>query len=181
MIVRGPEHPARARAWRLLFCMMMAAGSCDKVGNSRDEVLLGSRLSASGMISDTSLKFHFSPRTLKGTEKDFFNFIYFEGDTVCFSFSRREGEHVSVEGVEFIRSDRRYSCRVERLEIRESRIYGFSLVGSLLECFYRERLREAFEPGDWKNRDIPFILEISIKKNGVPMRRVLYSSFRISL
>ncbi|MCU0843632.1 MAG: hypothetical protein MUC76_01750 [Spirochaetes bacterium] len=111
---------------------------CPAEGPVVREFSLGSRLEPGGAIADGSLIYRLRPFRKKGTNKDLFNHIYFQGDTVCFSLLlSRPVPHEKVQAwfVDPV-TGRRFA--VERLDVEKKRVSGFSLAGSLLDDFHRD-------------------------------------------
>lgn len=119
-------------------------------------VSTGSNFSKTGIITEpaTAYSFHF----VKGTKmKDLFNYIYFEGDMLCFS-ADFTGD---VEGeVKAYFTDPATGKRfpAERVERDRSRVYGFSLVGSTLENFLRAGLEKDIP--DQRTISLPFAVTV---------------------
>ncbi len=118
----------------------------------------GQNVARGGEITDSSLIFTL-PRFSGGKKaKDIYNYVYFKGDTLCF---RAEfSENVKSETVRacFYSQYNKHCFPAERLEVEKNIIWGFSLVGSLLENFYGDIPL----PGDlFAGRDIPFEIELS--------------------
>lgn len=118
----------------LLFSMLL--------GCSREFALsdftLGSNLSSKGLITDKKTDFIFS-YSGGGKYSDLFNYIYFQGDTVCFSFdfTGDVNKNARVWFVDQATGRKKYA---ERIEVLKSRVYGFALAGSLLEFFKKDIL-----------------------------------------
>ena len=140
----------------------------------------GQDITREGRIADRSLVFAFPPYRRGGTCRDLFNYLYFKGDTLCFSFrlSRRiEGRAVAAAFIEPA-TGRRFSA--ERLETHGDTVWGFSLVGSLMEKFHDTRLGDAVSEGAFCCREIPFMVELSMPgKEGDTTTARIESSFRI--
>ncbi|HNX58199.1 MAG TPA: hypothetical protein PKK43_03810 [Spirochaetota bacterium] len=135
--------------------------SCSR-GFTFEEMRMGSGLGGKGHITEDTLRYSFKYRG-GDSFKDLCNFIYFEGDTVCFSADFSE----NIDGIvraEFVDPTSGVTYRAERVEKIRSRIYGFSLVGSLLESFNRSRLDESLP----KSRVIklPFVVRIEGESAG---------------
>ena len=117
-----------------LFCV---SGCAREFKSSSIET--GANFSKTGIITEKSTQFTF--RFDKGGKKmkDLCNFIYFEGDTLCFSadFTKDIDGEAQVFFVDPSTGKRYPAERVEKLR---SRVYGFSLVGSVLEDFLRNAL-----------------------------------------
>ena len=134
-------------------------------GCSRDfavsGISVGANFSKTGIITGPSTSYSF--RFEKGTRmKDLFNYIYFEGDMLCFSadFTHEVEGEVSAYFTD-PSSGKRFPA--ERIEKNRSRVYGFSLVGSTMENF----LRGSLEKDIPKERTIslPFVVTV-IASNG---------------
>lgn len=115
----------------------------------------GSVLSAGGEITDESLEYVFKPRRV-GTVRDLFNHLYFQGDTLCFSFTFSGDAADKDIRVSFMNPATGEAFPVERLEKYGNRVFGFSLVGTVMEQFFRARLNDAAPPDGFCCRDIPF-------------------------
>ena len=134
-------------------------------GCSRDfavsGISTGANFSKTGIITEPSTSYSF--RFEKGTKmKDLFNYIYFEGDMLCFSadFTRDVQGEVSAYFTD-PSSGKRFPA--ERIERDRSRVYGFSLVGSTLENFLRSSL-EGVIPKE-RTIALPFVVTV-IASNG---------------
>jgi hypothetical protein len=141
---------------------------------------LGSSLAAEGEISNSSLEYRLR-RFSGGTKnRDLFNSIYFQGDTLCFSFelTRRVGR--KMVSVWFINPETGERYRAERIDIHEKRISGFSLLGSILENYHKQYLDAPIPHDAFCCRDIPIDVEISIDDNQNQVRKNLSGSFRIA-
>jgi len=140
----------------------------------------GQEVTRQGRIINTSLQFTFPAYRRGGTARDLFNFLYFQGDTLCFSFRFSHNVSAGTVSAEFIdpATGRRFDA--ERLEVNGETVWGFSLVGSLMENFKRTDLASPV-PGDgYCCRDIPFAVEVSASgENGGTMTARGNSSFTI--
>jgi hypothetical protein len=123
----------------------------------------GCKFSQKGLMIDKSLSYTFDYKK-QGTFRDLCNFIYFEGDTVCFSFDFNQDIDGTAK-VYFVDTVTKKRVLAERIEILRSRVYGFSLAGSLLEHFNTSRLGN---PVPKQDREIkqPFILRIELERQG---------------
>ena len=131
-------------------------------GFTFDGMKIGSSLGGKGHITEETLRFNFKYHG-GDSFKDLCNFIYFEGDTVCFSADFSE----NIDGIvraEFVDPASGVTYRAERIEKIRSRIYGFSLVGSLLESFNHTRLEDSLP----KSRVIklPFVIRVEGESAG---------------
>ena len=142
--------------------LMIAASGCSREFHLTG-ILTGSTISSKGLVTEKSLSYSFDYKK-QGKYSDLFNFIYFEGDTVCFSFDFNNDIDGSAR-VYFINPATKKRILAERIETLRSRVYGFSLVGSLLEHFNAERLGDPVS----KNMRIikqPFVLQIELERHG---------------
>ncbi len=94
----------------------------------------------SGRITRPSLKFSFPLKDNSWNIKRYFHYIYFEGNTVCFSYPLKHPDPQASYSVYFVYQGQRFPA--ERTGISKDRIWGFSLLGTLLEECYPDRLGE---------------------------------------
>ena len=123
----------------------------------------GSNLNSNGEISEKSLLFNFKYDDDTSIEK-LFNHIYFEGDTLCFSFQIETDVDKDRIKVFFINSQNGDVFKAERIDIDGKRISGFSLIGTILEQFYFSKLSEK-SLEKFRKIEIPFILRIEVELN----------------
>ncbi len=126
----------------------------------------GKNITTRGEATEGPLSYTFRPFRCGGTGRDLFNFLYFEGDTLCFSVEFSEPLTNARAEAWFVnpKTGRRY--RAERLEISGTILWGFSLVGSLMEKFYAEMSAKPLPPGNFCCRKIPFELHVALRKPG---------------
>jgi len=133
-------------------------------GCSRDlavkNAALGSDLSPDGTISDNSLVFTFKKPDPGEATRDLFNYIYFEGDTVCFSFELSRKVKEKDVDMQFIEPSTGRGFKAERIDIIDTTVSGFSLLGSLLEQFYRDRLTQPLPEKAFCCEAIPFSIRL---------------------
>jgi len=146
----------------LALVLLVAASGCSHEFRLTG-VSAGSTLSPKGLVTEKSLSYSFDYKK-QGKFSDLCNFIYFEGDTVCFSFDFSDDIDGTAK-VYFINPATKKRILAERIEILRSRVYGFSLVGSLLEHFNPERLDNP-APKDIRIMKQPFILHIELEQKG---------------
>ena len=165
-----------------IFCLIFALALCCSK-ESVTGISIGQSFSADGIIKDENLVFRFQPKREKfAKNKDFFNFIYFEGDTICFSFKLKVRADKKDIAVFFInpKSGRKYPA--ERIDIIDgNRVAGFSLAGSILECFFKE---QADLPYNAENFDgaIPFVIRFEpVKSESGNMPLEVSGEFKIEL
>ncbi len=144
------------------------------------EGVFGQSVSRAGVITDRSLVFTFAAPREKKKAKDVFNYLYFQGDTICFSYQFPRSVEKCGASAEFINPLTGARFRAERLEKTGNRLWGFSLVGSLLEKFFFAE-RDTPAPEDlYGGRDIPFAVDAElICPEEAVIRRTGNSSFRI--
>jgi hypothetical protein len=122
----------------------------------------GSNITKTGLISDKNLKFSFKYGK-GGLNRDLYNFIYFEGDTVCFSFNYNADIDKDVR-VWYIDAKTGRKKAAERIEVLRSRVFGFSLAGSLLEFFRSGTLDK--ELGNERSIVQEFVVRVEAFHNG---------------
>ena len=142
---------------KILCLIFIFALYCSK--ESVTGISTGQSFSVDGIIKNQNLVFSFQPKEEKFMRnKDFFNFIYFEGDTLCFGFKldiRADKKDVAVF---FINPKSGEKYPAERIDIiKGKRVAGFSLVGSILEHFFKEQADAPFKAENFKTA-IPFII-----------------------
>ncbi len=149
----------------LCISVLVFSSSCSKKDNPIESIETGSDLSNSGAIKNNSLDFIFPEFKKNGEVKDLFNYIYFKGDTICFSVKadiRLNPDNTSVFFINPV-DGKRY--KAERLDFHENRASGFSLVGSVMEQFYSARLNEAIPEKHFCCDEIPFDVVAEVKSN----------------
>jgi hypothetical protein len=140
---------------------------------------LGSRISASGKISDSNLNFTFKKYKKAGISKDLFNYIYFEGDTICFSFLLSGEVDKKNVDVCFIDPHTGKNYSAERVDLYKNRVSGFSLAGSILEKFNSDSLNRRIPKNMYCCNDIPFQVRIIIKHGNSDIQSIITGAFRI--
>jgi hypothetical protein len=169
----------RVRAAVVAALMVTLACGGERAVPALGEGRLGSRLAPGGDIADAGLVYTFRPPTRGGTVKDLFNFLYFEGDTVCFSFPLSGAAPRGAATAVFTDTAHGISVEAERLEMREGRVYGFSLVGSLMEKFFHAELAAPAPADGYCCRDVPFLVRCTVEIPGGVMERRVAGAFRI--
>jgi hypothetical protein len=163
----------RISAVLLLLCSIICGCSRTPVCTGAN---FGSNIIKKGIISDKNLSFVF--KYSDGSKNsDLYNFIYFQGDTVCFSFDYNFDVDTDVK-VWFIDPKTGRIKIAERVEILKSRVYGFSLAGSLLEFYRMDTLHDTMKP----ERKIvqPFTVIVEAYRNGVSCRTEKSGAFTVS-
>ena len=145
------------------------------VSCSKNDIEIGSDLS-NGKISNKNVVFTFKKYSGNEKMKDLINFIYFEGDTLCFSYVLNSKETLSQKDIKVhVRSKDGKKFPFERVEIKNNRIFGFSLVGSILEEFHKKELHKPYPENKFCCRPIPFSVEIKFRGKSI----IKKSSFQI--
>lgn len=173
--------PARAPAWimaaALIFC---PPSGCVDTPQAVIRTQLGVQLAATGEMTDTATLYSFKKYTRGGTVRDLFNYIYFAGDTLCFSVTLARNVTRDMARVHFENPHTGESFEAERLEVYGKRVFGFSLVGSVLERFYWKDLQNPVPAGMYCCENIPFIVRITIQDNGSRIESRIPGFFRIA-
>jgi hypothetical protein len=79
--------PDVLRATSALLLCALAIFACGEKRLRIEDVRTGARVSMTGEMEDESLVYRFPEYRRGGRVRDLFNYIYFQGDTVCFSFA----------------------------------------------------------------------------------------------
>ncbi len=149
-------------------------------GAREGTISLGQEVRADGAIKTRGLDFHFKPAPAAQTPRQLFNRFYFQGDTICFSMDAGRGLHGCRVAARFTDPASGRSFPAERLEISGSRVWGFSLVGSLMDGFFRHELDAQLPPGHYEGRRVPFAVEIDLDcREGGPAHYTANGSFSI--
>jgi hypothetical protein len=156
--------------------LLAAAAGCGGAGQT---AVLGSRLAPGGAIADAGLEYVFRPYKGRGTVKDLFNHLYFQGDTVCFSVMLPSAADSSRTLVSFVNPADGASFEAERVEVRGKRVYGFSLVGSIMEDFFSGALGRPLPEGAYCCVPVPFEIVIMSGDGAGRVERRLRGSFII--
>lgn len=174
-------NPSRVISLSALLLLSLSLSSCKEKPLAVEKTVTGSRIDIlDGVIENRSLDFHFKEPEKKHTSRDLFNFIYFEGDTICFSYSLTRRLYRSQVSIHFINPKTGESFPAERIEVYRYRVFGFSLAGSILEKFHSKELNKKPPAGDWCCRDIPFILEARFRDRGEEITHRHEARFRIT-
>ena len=161
--------------------MILLFSSCKDGPLAVGKITTGSQVNIlDGTMEEKSLEFFFKEPKKQNTSSDIFNFIYFEGDTLCFSYTLTQRLYKSQAAVFFINPQTGEAFPVERLEVYRYRIYGFTLVGSILEKFYHPELKKKPPADKWCCREIPFIIEARFRNRDESITHRHRGSFRIT-
>ncbi len=162
-----------------LFIASFLLSFCRPTELVTEDILTGSDFSRTGEIKKTGLTYRFQQKKHEHV-KDLFNYIYFQGDTLCFSLSlnREIGkEHVKAWFVNSISGEQ---YKAERLEVEGKKIFGFSLLGSILEQFFKKELTKPVPGGSYCCKDIPFGIIVEINDRGRIIQKEIKNSFVIT-
>lgn len=163
----------------MLLCVLLAAG-CVPREPAVVETATGQSLTPDGQVSDTSHRYVFKKPSRPGTLRDLYNHIYFQGDTLCFSLRlNRPLKSPSIHAI--IRDPRSgIETEVERLETAGKRVYGFSLIGSILENFHRGPMDRKADISNREGRRVPCVIEIRIVEGEKVLQENINTHFEIT-
>lgn len=140
----------------------------------------GQEITRGGRIVNGSAVFEFPAYRRGGTNRDLFNYLYFKGDTLCFSFEFSHNVERLEASAAFIDPATGKRFPAERLEKSGNIIWGFSLVGSLMEKFHEGSLNGTIPANAFCCADIPYAVEVTVagKAGDIHVARK-ESSFRV--
>ena len=143
-------------------------------------VWTGQSLTPTGEVINTSQKYVFKKPAKTGTLRDLYNHIYFQGDTLCFSLLlNRTLRSPSIHAI--LRNPQSgVETEVERLETAGKRVYGFSLIGSILENFHRGPMDKKADISNWEGRRVPCVIEIRIVDGEKVLQENINTHFEIT-
>lgn len=161
--------------------LIIISPGCSKAPLSVESLTTGSELDIlHGTIEQSSLDFHFNYPKKTRTSADIFNFIYFEGDTICFSYTLSQRLFKKQAVVRFINPETNEAFPAERIEVYRYRVFGFSLVGSILEKFYKKNLQGDPPEDRYCCRPIPFIIEARFRNGEETITHRHQGTFKIT-
>jgi len=146
-----------------LFFLILFFSSCSIFKLSISNFKVGSDLNLeTGKIKNYSTEYTFKKFTEGKLYKNLFDYLYFQGDTFCLSF--KTNHHVDRDKIKiFIRQkNSNLKFRAERIEVSEKKIFAFSLIGSLMENFYKDNLSQKLPKGNFCCKKIPIIINIQL-------------------
>lgn len=152
---------------RIVLIFLLFCAGC----TSREDFKTGCMINREGHITDHSTVYTFSDLRKNRQIRQLFNDIYFKGDMLCFSLSRMDNISGNDVSVTFIHQPTGRTVGAERIEKSGSVIWGFSLVGSVLEAFFPD---EPASPADtWKERDIdiPVLIRVEYSHEKARVKR----------
>jgi|GEM_PF-350060 len=162
-----------------LIILLLIFISCGPGKFSIQSIETGSNLDARGAINQEFLTFTFSEPSKKRNVQDLFNHIYFAGDTLCFSLKytgKVKKEEISIS---FVNPATGESFKAERIDVQDNYISGFSLVGTVLEKFYKNDLLKRIPQNKYCCKQIPFQLRIEIMGSDKFVNSITSGSFRL--
>jgi len=145
-----------------------------------DEIKTGSMISRDGVITDRSTSYAFNGIRTGNNIKRVFADIYFKGDMLCFSTDDMRNISLETVDVTFFHPPSGHMLKAERLEKNGSCIWGFSLVGSLLEAFFPDELELPASGKSFRNIDIPVVIDMKYKSGDKNFSRKKSLSFHVS-
>lgn len=101
-------------------------------------------------VVDDSVHYFFNRVRTDSNYEDFFNDIYFSGDTLSFHLKltpqkRKQLNQNNIEAVfRFVQLPGEYP--IERIRFHKNGVTGFSLIGTILEKRFFDRLRQKYVP-----------------------------------
>jgi len=163
----------------MLLCVLLVTG-CLPGEPAVVEMATGQSLTPDGEVINTSHRYVFKKPSRPGTLRDLYNHIYFLGDTLCFSLRlNRPLKSPTIHAV--IRDPRSgVEAEVERLETAGKRVYGFSLIGSILENFHRGSMDKKADISSWEGRRVPCVFEIRIVEGPKVLNKNINTHFEIT-
>lgn len=136
----------------------------------------GSSVSMTGAIANTSLTYTFTPCSHCRSAKDICNYIYFQGDTLCFSIQCNQNIEKALITAYFENPVTHATYKAERIEKIKNTTYGFSLVGSLLEKIYFENIKKNYL---FKTISLPFVIHITIELHNQKAKHTLSNTMYV--
>jgi len=136
----------------------------------------GSSVSISGAIANNSLTYTFKPCTHCRSLKDVCNYIYFQGDTLCFSIQCNKNIEPATITAYFENPKTHKTYKAERIETMKKTVYGFSLVGSLLETIFWEDIKKH---GFFKTVKLPFVIHVTIEHQNQKVHHTLSNTLTV--
>ncbi len=91
-------------------------------------------------LEDTNTIFRFKEPGALNVGKDLFNYLYFEGDTLGFYVLVSGDIKIKKAEAVIINPINNSSFHAERIDIKNNKVFGFTLLGTIMENFYREKI-----------------------------------------
>ncbi len=136
----------------------------------------GSSVSMTGAIANTSLTYTFTPCKHCRSPKDLCNYIYFQGDTLCFSIQCNQNIEKALITAYFENTVTHATYKAERIEKIKNTVYGFSLVGSLLEIIYFGNIKKNYF---FETISLPFTIHITIELHNQKVQYTLSNTMHL--
>lgn len=135
---------------------------------------------STGEIIEANLQFKIKKYTKGGKNHDLFNYIYFLGDNICFSFKFSDRIDNKKITVKFYHPDSGLIFPVERTDIIDNRCFGFSLLGSVLEKIYESLLDNEIASDMFCCKDIKIKIIVEVVEKKKVMKYKFPVRFRIN-
>ncbi len=129
-----------------------------------------------GTIANASLTYTFKPCTHCRSLKDICNYVYFQGDTLCFSIQCNQNIESANVTAYFENPTTHITYKAERVEKLTTTVYGFSLIGSLLEKIFRDDIRNT---RSFKAFKLPFVIHVTIDKQNQKVHHTFSDTFYV--
>ena len=113
-----------------------------------------------GADGQTDRAFRIEGFRKKGMNRDLFNHIYFKGDTLGFFLVYNN--RIRNATAKFINPLNHTSVPAERVEVKGNGVFGFILLGSLMENFFRDALDVPAAPVAFCCRNISYTVEVTV-------------------
>jgi hypothetical protein len=136
----------------------------------------GSSVSMNGTIANASLVYTFKLCTHCRSLKDICNYIYFQGDTLCFSIQCNQNIESATVTAYFENPTTHTTYKAERIEKVTTTVYGFSLIGSLLEKIFRDDICNTHNVKTFK---LPFVIHVTIEKQNQKVHHTFSDTFYV--
>ncbi len=129
---------------------------------------------SNGEISHADLDYRIKVFKKNGKNRDLFDYIYFQGDNICFSFKFSKRIDKGKINVRFSDPSGAWTFPSERTEFKDNRCYGFSLLGTLLEKQFSSHLDTPLSKEMFCCRKITFNIVIEVVEEKI-LRKFTFS------
>jgi hypothetical protein len=161
-------NPLRVFRFYLIILFFL---SCKGNTGGVSDFLTGQTLNTSnGEIIDTSLEYRIKRYQKGGKYRDLFDYIYFQGDNICFSFKFSDRIDNKKITVNFSHPSSGLIFPAERIDIIGNRCFGFSLLGSVLEKLFENQLDINVNSEMFCCREIKFEIIVEVREENKSRR-----------